>query len=136
MEHMLANKLLETFDNFDENDLSMVLKQVARRMMVLRARTEDSTFWFGVLLRVSKWLSQTPVVNTVEQELLIDPPFADNKRMSGRMQAIKHMRERSGMQLTACMHIVDAWVKDNFERVHETVRASWLSCKENVEGRR
>lgn len=115
------------FDKLDENELRLVINQVARRMMILRATTPDAAFWYGVLMRVNKWLSTTPEVNDEEKELLINPPTA----ISGRARAMKNMRERSGMQLSACKDIVDAWIKDNIDKVHTSVKASFYTSEKN-----
>lgn len=131
MDETLINKMFETFDKLDENECALVINQVARRMMVLRCNVPDASFWYSTLLRIARWLSTTPTINEVEKEMLIDPPFVEEKRTSGRVQAMKHMRERSGTQLSACMKIVDAWVENNLEVVHPIVKASWLSTQKN-----
>lgn len=131
MDELLVNKLFESFDKLDENQLALVLNQVARRMLFLRSTTPDTSFWYSVLMRVNKWLSTEPVVNEVEKRILIDPPFDDGKPISARTRAIRHMRERSGTQLSACMKIVDKWVGENIKFVHAAVRESWLSNTNN-----
>jgi hypothetical protein len=133
MDEIIVNKMFETFDKLDENELTLIINQVARRMMTLRCATPDTAFWYSVLLRVSKWLATTPFVDETEKKFLINPPFDGETRLSGRVQAMKHMRERSGAQLSACKEIIDVWIKDNLSSVHPTVSASWLSNNKNVE---
>lgn len=125
--------MLGSFDRLDENELNLVLNQVARRMLVLRAGVPDATFWFGVLMRVGRWLQTEPVVNEVEKEYLLNPKLDNGSPISGRVRAMKNMRERTGANLSACKEIVDLWIKDNIEIVHPSVKASWLCCKENME---
>lgn len=132
MEETLGNK---TFDALDENELNLVLNQVARRMLVLRAGVPDASLWYGVLMRVGKWLRTEPVLNDTEKNFLIDPPLDNGKPISGRIRAIRNMRERSGGNLSACKEIIDAWIKDNFDAVHSSVRESWLCNKQNMESR-
>ena len=127
MDERLYTKLSSEFDKLDENELTLVINQVARRMIILRATTPDSAFWYGVLMRVNKWLSTEPIVNEKEKELLLNPPT----NVSGRTRAVKSMRERTGANMAACMEIVDAWIKDNLSRVHDSVKSSFLSSAKN-----
>lgn len=119
--------MMEHFDKLDENELAMVINQISRRMAVLRCTSPDIAFWHGVLMRVCKWLATEPVVNESEKKLLIDPPT----NVSGRTRAVKNMRERSGMNMSTCMGIIDAFIHDNLDKVHATVRASYLSNDKN-----
>lgn len=121
------DKLLENFDQLDENQLALVLNQVGRRMLNLRFDSPDSTFWYGVLMRVNKWLSTQPSVNEAEKQLLFNPPT----NVSGRIRAIKSMRDRSGRNMTACMHVIDKWIGENINTVHESVKVSYLSSEKN-----
>lgn len=114
---------LETFDNLDEDQLRLVINQVARRMLILRCTTPDVAFWHSALMRVNKWLGSTPAVNEIEEKYLTSP--AENT--SGRVRAIRHMRERSGMQMAAVKEIIDAWIKENLSIVHESVKNSYLT---------
>jgi len=125
-ENNVLNKISETFDELDENELAIVLTQVARRMSVLRCTTPDMLFWHSVIMRVNKWLSTEPVLNHVEKEFLLSPPA----NTSGRLRAMRSMRDRSGMQINACKEVIDAWIKINIELVHDSVRASYF-CNEN-----
>ena len=127
MEEKLVDKLFESFDQLDENELMLVLNQVGRRMLVLRCESPDSSFWYSVIMRVAKWLSTEPTVNEAEKQVLLSPPT----NVSGRMRAIRSMRERSGRNLTACKDVVDKWIKDNLAMVHESVRESFLSSDKN-----
>lgn len=129
MEEALINKLFESFDKLDENELTLVINQVARRMIMLRASTPDSTFWYGVLMRVNKWLKTDPHVNEAEKAHLLAPPGS----LNGRTRAIKSMRERSGANMAACMDIVDKWILENLHAVDPVVRASFLSNAKNAE---
>lgn len=135
MEEALVNKMFESFDKLDENELALVLNQVARRMLVLRVSTPDASFWYGVLMRVGKWLQTEPFVNEAEKKFLVDPPFDNGRPVSGRVKAIKSMRERSGAQMSACKEIIDVWIKENFDIVHPSVKESWLCNKKNMESR-
>lgn len=132
VEHVIVDDMeenrFESFDKLDENELSLVLDQVARRMMMLRTSTPDAAFWYGVLRRVGKWLSTEPVVNEVEKNLLFSPPT----NLNGRTRAIKSMRERSGANMAACIEIVDKWVLDHLDEVDAAVRNSFLSNTKNV----
>jgi hypothetical protein len=121
------DKLFESFDKLNENELAMVLQQVARRMLFLRCTTPDSGFWYDVLMRVGKWLNADPIVNDVEKAILHNP----EPDTSGRVRAMRNMRERSGLQLSACKHIVDDWIKHNLDFVHHSVKESFLNRKED-----
>ncbi len=121
------DKSLENFDQLDENELALVLNQIGRRMLVLRSDVPDSAFWYGVLMRVNKWLATQPFVNDAEKQLLVNPP----SNVSGRVRAIKSMRERSGRNMYSCMAVVDKWIKENLDLVHDSVRASYLANDKN-----
>lgn len=127
MEDSLTNKLFETFDRLDENGLALVLHQVGRRLLVLRCTTPDASFWYSVLMRVNKWLASEPIVNDAEKALLLNPPA----NVSGRVRAIRSMRERTGANMSACKEIIDDWIKENLSLVHDSVRSSWLSSDKN-----
>jgi len=127
MEDNTLDKMFETFDKLDENELTIVINQVARRMMLLRCTTPDVAFWYEVLMRVNRWLSTDPAINDNEKNLLVSPPTG----VSGRAQATISMRKRSGMQLSACKNIIDAWIKDNLALVHDSVRSSYFSSDKN-----
>lgn len=129
MEEQLVDKLFESFNQLDENELTLVINQVARRMMMLRYDTPDSSFWFGVLMRVSKWLAADPRINETEKDMLLSPPatLSGHSPTHGRVRAIKNMRDRSGRNMTACMAVIDGWIKDNFDSVDESVKTSYLA---------
>ncbi len=124
MEEKNVDKLFETFDKLDENELTLVLNQVGRRMLILRASAPDSSFWYSILMRVNKWLATEPIVNEDEKKLLINEQPSN---LNGRTRAIKNMRERSGRNMSACMAVVDKWISDNIDLVHESVRTSYLN---------
>src|SRR5438045_1102803 len=99
----------KTFEAMDERDLALVLTQVNRRMLMLRAGVPDTVFWYSVLARICKLLSASPTLTTSEKNLLSNPP----KDVNARIQVIKRLRERSGARLYACRDIVDEWMKLN-----------------------
>jgi len=78
MEETLVNKMFESFDTLDENELMLILNQVGRRMLVLRCETPDASFWYGVLMRVSKWLSTEPIVQLHACKEIVDAWIRDN----------------------------------------------------------
>lgn len=127
---MDETKLLNnTFEAFGENELTAILHQVAKRMMVLRSRTPDALFWFNVLMRVNKWLSVAPVISENEKALLLTAPGT----VSGRTKAIMSLRSRSGMRLYACKDIIDTFIKDNMDLVHPSVKEGYLTSHRSVD---
>lgn len=100
----------KTFENFDEHDLSIVLQQVRRRLTELRYETPDAMFWINALTRMSKWLAASPTLTEQEKEVIRNPP---DGLTTGRIRAIKMLRERTGMRLRACQEIVNKWMTDN-----------------------
>src|SRR5271157_1749737 len=101
MEDHLAKK---SFDAFDEADLSIVLTQVARRMVQLRPNTPDVGFWYNTIYKVSKFLNSFPSLNETEKQMLV------KSNGNGIINAIRSMRDRTGMRLKPCHDIVKAWV--------------------------
>ncbi len=97
----------KSFDAFDEQDLSLVLIQVARRMLALRPNTPDIGFWHSTIYKASKFLNSFPSLTDEEKNLII------NTNGAGKITAIKKMRERTGMRLRACNDIVKEWVVKN-----------------------
>ena len=120
-----------TLNSFDENQLGMLLHQIGRRMLILRATTPDSAFWYSVLMRVNKWLSTTPILDDEEKTLLCTEP---GPGVSQRIRAVRHLRDRTGMRLHACLDLVDDWISNNMNSVHESVKASYISYRENKKG--
>ncbi len=100
----------KSFDKFDEHDLSLVLQQVRRRLIMIRQDTPDAPFWFSTLVRVGKWLDNSPVLNPQEKNTILNPP---DGLTSGRVRAIRMFRERTGMRLRACQDVVNKWMTDN-----------------------
>lgn len=121
--------ITQNFDQLDENQLVMVLNQVARRMLILRQDTLDSPFWYSVIMRVSKWLTTAPVMTETEKQLLINPP----ETSTGRMKAIRSMRARTGSNITVCRDIIDDWIKNNINIVHNSVRVNYLASTSRVQ---
>lgn len=107
-EHMLH----KTFDTYNEQDLALILKQVGLRMLVLRSDCKDTSFWYGVLMRVHKVLVNSADLTEEEQNLIRNPLPNTN----GRIKATMAMRDRTGMQLKACHGIVSDWIKKNMSK--------------------
>lgn len=105
----MANKLDELFEHYNEEDLDLILKQVARRMLVLRRKSKDVVFWNETLIRIGKWLSNVPRVNKEEEDLIRNPPQGTN----GYVQVIRHLRLRTGMRLKEAKEVVDVWLSAN-----------------------
>ena len=80
-------------------------------------------------MRVSKWLSTSPTLNSAEKLLLIAPPVG----VHGRIRAIKEMRDRSGRNLMPCMTVVDDWISKHLDDVHESVKTSYFENAKNRE---
>jgi len=96
-------------DGLDDKDLSYILLQVARRILVSRADSKDCSFWFFVLSRVAKWLDNPPVFTDEERLFLTNPPEGVN----GKIRAIKSIRARTGMRLFEIKTLVETWMTDN-----------------------
>ncbi len=100
-----------TFDQFDEQDLSIVILQVAKRMLELRIHTPDIGFWYSVLFKTSKFLSSFPVLND-EEKLLA----CDNDARS-LIKATRKLQDRTNMRLRPAYDIVKEWVFKNADRL-------------------
>lgn len=101
----------KSFDLFDEQDLSLVLNQVARRMLQLRPNTPDIGFWHTTIFRISKFLNSFPNLTEEEKQIIINA-----KDGAGKVAAVRKMRERTGMRLRACHDIIKDWAEKNITK--------------------
>jgi hypothetical protein len=97
----------KSFDAFDENDLALVLTQVARRMLVLRKDTPDIGFWHSTIFRVSKFLGALPTLTEAEKNILL---VSNGTR---KIDVIRSIRQRTGFRLRACSEMVKSWIAKN-----------------------
>jgi hypothetical protein len=100
---------MENIEQLNEHQLAEIIHSVGKRMLVLRVEDKDSPFWFDVLMRVNKVLKATPMLNEVEQKLILHSP----PEVNGTISAVRSLRERSGMRLRACYDIVEKWKREN-----------------------
>jgi hypothetical protein len=101
----------KSFDLFDEQDLSLVLNQVARRMLALRPNTPDIGFWYSTLFRISRFLNSFPALTEEDKQSLL------KNRGAGKIAVIRKLQERTGMRLKPCHEIVKAWMLKNMPGV-------------------
>ena len=111
-DHTVPQKRIEEsdiegmFDSLDTYELSLVLRQLGKRMLILRQSVPDSGFWFGVVERVSQWLQYDVTLNEDEKKILIEDP-------RNRSKAMLSLRRRTGMKLCAVKEIVETWMRVN-----------------------
>lgn len=98
------------FDNIDEQDISIIIKHVARRMLLLRSNSSHASFWFNALTKFNKWIvADLKQLTQQEIEAIKNPPVGSK----GWLLATRMVRERTGLGLQAAKKIVDQWLKDN-----------------------
>lgn len=108
---MSTSIMEKTFDVLDEKELSMIIRQAARRMVMLKQKMPDIGFWYTTLMSISKIIENNdePVLNQTEINLILNPPPDKN----GRTQAAIALRKRMDMRLRSAVLIVDKWMNDN-----------------------
>lgn len=98
------------FNEMDESDLALILDEIGKRMLIIRAGTPSAPFWFGVLCRISRWLNNAPSLNEAEKSL-VRGPWPDG--VNGKIRAMINLRVRTGIRLTHSKQIVEQWIKEN-----------------------
>lgn len=106
--------LNKSFNEMDIDELTIIINQVGRRILEIRQKAPNVVFWFGLVCRLSKWLNNEPHLNEAEKQLIIGP---NPVQVNGRIRAIKHLRERTGMPLRHAATIVDEWT-DKYTRLN------------------
>lgn len=103
-----SNILDKTFDHFDENDLSLTIRQIARRMVLLKQDIPDIGFMYDTMINFSK-IIEGGTMNDEEKNLILNPPPGSD----GVAKAIVALKNRLGMRVHAAKNVVDRWIKHN-----------------------
>jgi hypothetical protein len=105
------NKILDKmFHLFDESDIALVLRQAAKRMVMIKQENPDIGFMYDTIMRFAK-IIESGELNEEEKNHILNP--SPDPKVSGRTQAILSLRRRTNMRFHAAVKIVDDWIQKN-----------------------